>query len=90
MKQLQILVGSLFILSALNASAQTPVEVKLVAAIEEDRGWCIDLRGGQNNGQPIGGLHGHTCYTYNGSVVAVPISAIGTGYAYAMSKTSFI
>ena len=59
-------IAGTFILLALNVAAQTPVEVKLVAAIEEDRGWCLDLRGGQNNGQPIGGLHGHTCYTYNG------------------------
>ena len=66
MKQPQILAGSLFLFFALNANAETPVEVKLIAPIEEDRGWCLDLRGGQNNGAPIGGLHGHTCYTYNG------------------------
>jgi hypothetical protein len=39
MKQLQILAGSLFVLFALNVYAQTPVEIKLIAAIEEDRGW---------------------------------------------------
>lgn len=66
MKQPQLLVGSLFFVFAINANAETPVEVKLIAPIEEDRGWCLDLRGGQNNGAPIGGLHGHTCYTYNG------------------------
>ena len=66
MKQLQILAGSVFLLLALNANAETPVEVKLAAPIEEDRGWCLDLRGGRNNGAPIGGLHGHTCYTYLG------------------------
>ena len=67
MKQLQILAGSLIIFLAITATAATPVEVKLIAPIEEDRGWCLDLRGGQNNGEPIGGLHGHTCYTYNGN-----------------------
>ena len=67
MKHLQILAGSLFMLLAITATAATPVEVKLIAPIEEDRGWCLDLRGGQNNGEPIGGLHGHTCYTYNGN-----------------------
>ncbi len=66
MKHLQILAGSLFIILAITANAATPVEVKLIAPIEEDRGWCLDLRGGQNNGEPIGGLHGHTCYTSNG------------------------
>ena len=67
MKQRKILAGSLFIFFAMSVSAETPVEVKLIAPIEEDRGWCLDLRGGQNNGAPIGGLHGHTCYTYNGN-----------------------
>lgn len=66
MKRLQILAGSVCIVFAINVNAETPVEVKLIAAIEEDRGWCVDLRGGQNNGATIGGLHGHTCYTYNG------------------------
>ena len=67
MNYLQILAGSFFMFLAIAANAATPVEVKLIAAIEEDRGWCLDLRGGQNNGEPIGGLHGHTCYTYNGN-----------------------
>ena len=67
MKHRQILAGSLIMFLAITAAAATPVEVKLIAPIEEDRGWCLDLRGGQNNGEPIGGLHGHTCYTYNGN-----------------------
>ena len=64
MKRLNKFIGSLLVLLALPVSAETPVEVKLIAAFEEDRGYCLDLRGGQTNGQPIGGLHGHTCYTY--------------------------
>ena len=67
MKRLQRLAGCVFVLFAITAQAETPVEVKLISPIEEDRGWCLDLRGGQNNGEPIGGLHGHTCYTYNGN-----------------------
>ena len=67
MKRLQILAGGLLIFFTISANAQTPVEVKLKAPIDEDRGWCLDLRGGQNNGAPIGGVHGHTCYTYNGN-----------------------
>jgi hypothetical protein len=67
MKRLQILAGGLLIFFTISASAETPVEVKLKAPIDEDRGWCLDLRGGQNNGAPIGGVHGHTCYTYNGN-----------------------
>ena len=67
MKQLQILTGSLFLLFAMNVNADTPVEVKLIAPIEEDRGWCLDLRGRMNNAAPIGGVHGHTCDTYSGN-----------------------
>ena len=67
MRKLQILASGLCVFFAINVNAQTPVEVKLIAPIEEARGWCLDLRGGQNNGAPIGGLHGHTCYTYNGN-----------------------
>ena len=67
MKRLQRLAACVFVLFAITAQAETPVEVKLISPIEEDRGWCLDLRGGQNNGEPIGGLHGHTCYTYNGN-----------------------
>jgi hypothetical protein len=66
MQGLQVITVAAFALFAAQLSAETPVEVKLIAAIEEDRGWCLDLRGGQNNGAPIGGLHGHTCYAYNG------------------------
>lgn len=50
------------------ALADTSVEIKLIEPFEEDRGWCLDLRGGQPNAQPIGGLHGHTCYTYQRGV----------------------
>ena len=67
MKQIQVLTGSLFILFAMNVNADTPVEVKLIAPIEEDRGWCLDLRGRMNNAAPIGGVHGHTCDTYSGN-----------------------
>lgn len=67
MKKLHCLIGSLVALLATTANAQTPVEVKLVAALDEARGWCVDLRGGAGAGEPIGGLHGHTCYTYNGN-----------------------
>lgn len=67
MKYLHILAASLFIFLAVNVHADTPVEVKLVAPIEEDRGWCLDLRGRMNNAAPIGGVHGHTCDTYSGN-----------------------
>ena len=67
MKQLQILASCVCILFAMNVNADTPVEVKLIAPIEEDRGWCLDLRGRMNNAAPVGGVHGHTCGTYSGN-----------------------
>ncbi len=67
MKPLQVLASSFFIFFAMIVNADTPVEVKLIAPIEEDRGWCLDLRGRMNNATPIGGVHGHTCDTYSGN-----------------------
>jgi hypothetical protein len=61
-KKLKLLASGVLVLAAAFANAETPAEVKLIAAFEEDRGYCLDLRGGQNSGVPIGGLHGHTCY----------------------------
>jgi len=71
MKILQILAGPLLMLLAINLNAQTVAEVKLIAPLEEDRGWCLDLRGSRANAEPIGGVHGHTCYTYEGEGVAL-------------------
>lgn len=55
-----------FLTSFINA--ETSVEVKLQAYFEEDRGWCLDLRGPPQRAQPLGGIHGHTCYLYDGTV----------------------
>jgi hypothetical protein len=67
MKKLPTLLLGFSFLVSTAALAETPVEIKLVAPIEEERGWCLDLRGGQPNAVPIGGVHGHTCYTYQGN-----------------------
>jgi len=45
--------------------AQTPVEVKLVAAFEEDRGYCLDVRGAPGKTAPIGGLRTESCKMYS-------------------------
>ena len=59
----------MFVLSP--ASAQTPVEVKLQAFLEEDRGWCLDLRGPAIRAAVKGGVHGHTCYLYQENGVSL-------------------
>lgn len=35
---------------------------------DEDRGWCIDAAGHQQNAIMAGGVHGHTCYSYEGRI----------------------
>jgi hypothetical protein len=71
MKNTQVFIAALYLLYATTVNAQTSAEVKLVAPLEEDRGWCLDLRGSRQNAAPIGGVHGHTCYTYEGNGVAL-------------------
>ena len=68
MKHMKHSIGILVSAFAAQVSAQTPVEVKLVEAFEEDRGWCLDVRGGPNNAGLIGGLRGETCHTYFSTV----------------------
>ena len=46
--------------------AETPVEVTLIDELDEPRaGYCLDTRGGQNEGQILG-LHAHSCRSYLG------------------------
>ena len=46
--------------------AETPVEVTLLDELDEARaGYCLDTRGGQNEGQILG-LHAHSCRSYLG------------------------
>lgn len=71
MKKIQLTVGVFCFAVFVSLNAQTPAEVKLVAPLDEDRGWCLDLRGSRSNAAPIGGVHGHTCYTYQGNGVAL-------------------
>ena len=71
MKNTDLVTAATFLFVTIALNAQTPAEVKLVAPLEEDRGWCLDLRGAQQNAAPIGGVHGHTCYTYGGNGVAL-------------------
>ena len=77
--------GTLITLTAVSVSliacAQAPddapvsdrtVEIVLVEHLpDEDRGWCIDAAGHQANAIMAGGVHGHTCYSYEGRGIAV-------------------
>ena len=68
-KKGRLLVGCtmLFLFGA--ATADTAVEVVLVEELpDETRGWCIDAAGHQANAIMEGGVHGHTCYSYEGQI----------------------
>lgn len=51
-------------------SAQDLVEVRLVADLDDSRGYCLDVAGGRGTDAPIEkGLQAHTCYDYGGSLL---------------------
>jgi arylsulfatase len=55
---------SVFLFHAANADV---VEIKLVDAQDETRGWCVDLFAHLTNAMPLGGFQGHDCFLYFGS-----------------------
>lgn len=63
MKRFIVLCFSLLFASA--ALADRAVEIVLIETLpDEARGWCIDAAGHQQNAIMAGGVHGHTCYSY--------------------------
>lgn len=67
-QSLTVLAFVLLELSAL-ARADQAVEVVLIEALpDEPRGWCIDAAGHQRDAIMEGGVHGHTCYSYEGRI----------------------
>ncbi|MGO3737589.1 MAG: hypothetical protein ACTJFV_10820 [Moraxellaceae bacterium] len=46
------------------------VEVMLLSQLDESRGYCLDIAGGQGtNAELDKGLQAHTCYHYTGSIL---------------------
>ena len=42
-------------------------ELTLIERLEDEpRGWCVDAAGHQVRAIMVGGVHGHTCYSYEG------------------------
>jgi len=51
-------------------SAENLVEVMLEDKLDEDRGYCLDIAGGQGKNAPLDrGLQAHTCYHYTGGIL---------------------
>jgi len=49
---------------------ENTVELMLVDSLDDERGYCLDIAGGQGKNAPIeNGLQAHTCYHYTGSIL---------------------
>lgn len=65
----RVFVLGLSLLYAAGVLADAAVEVLLIEHLpDEARGWCIDAAGHQQNAIMEGGVHGHTCYSYEGQI----------------------
>ena len=53
-----------------NNSSNDVVEVMLSSQLDDSRGYCLDIAGGQGTDAPLDkGLQAHTCYHYTGSIL---------------------
>ena len=48
--------------------AGTLVEIQLVDKLDEQRGFCLDIRGHKERAKVNRGLQAHTCYSYQGQL----------------------
>jgi hypothetical protein len=53
---------------SISAGARELAEVNLVAALDEPRGYCIDMIGYKERARTDRPLQAHTCYGYQGSI----------------------
>ena len=73
MKNLFILVVSVLVANICVAQRAGPsvdvetVEIKLIDAQDETRGWCVDLFAHLENAKPLGGFQGHDCFLFFGA-----------------------
>ena len=44
------------------------VEVKLINNLDDERGYCIDIKGYKDKAKISRGLQAHTCYSYQGEI----------------------
>lgn len=55
---------------ALSANNVNLAEIMLVSPLDDSRGYCLDVAGGQGANAPIErGLQAHTCYNYTGEIL---------------------
>ena len=44
------------------------VEIKLLNNLDDERGFCVDIKGHKNKAKINRGLQAHTCYSYQGKI----------------------
>ena len=50
------------------ASENQAIEIYLLAELDDERGYCLDIRGYKERARIDRGLQAHTCYSYQGQV----------------------
>ena len=63
-----ILVLCLFILSKNIGYSSELVEIHLLDNLDDDRGFCIDIKGHKSRAKIERGIQAHTCYSYQGQI----------------------
>ena len=63
-----LLTTILLILFSQTAWAANLAEVQLVDTLDDQRGYCIDIRGHKERAKVQRGLQAHTCYSYQGQI----------------------
>ena len=63
-----IIVGCLFILSKNISHSSELVEIYLLDNLDDERGFCIDIKGHKSRASIENGIQAHTCYSYQGQV----------------------
>ena len=63
----------------------TLAEIFLLNNLDENRGFCLDIKGYKTSADPSRGLQAHTCYSYQGSIAVdqgFDINRISSGQFY--------
>ena len=63
-----IIVGCLFILSKNISHSSELVEIHLLDNLDDERGFCIDIKGHKSRASIEKGIQAHTCYSYQGQI----------------------
>ena len=64
MRILHLLVVVLSLLSLSHNVSGEQVEIHLIDPVDDDRGYCVDIKGHKSKAKIQRGLQAHTCYSY--------------------------